>query len=127
VPEPTILVVEDEPLLLFFTIELVKEAGYQAISAENADEAILILESRADITVVITDIEMPGSMDGLKLAAAIRDRWPPVELIVISGRSQPASQDLPERGLFFSKPYDTGLLQEALHRFVKGAAPDRLK
>ncbi len=118
--------VEDEPLLLFFTIELVKEAGYEAVSAANADEAILILESRADITVVITDIEMPGSMDGLKLAAAIRDRWPPVELIVISARSQPPSKDLPERSLFFSKPYNIGHLQNALHRFVNGAAPDRL-
>jgi CheY-like chemotaxis protein len=51
----------------------------------NADEAIRILESRNDIRIVFTNIEMPGSMDGVKLAARVRDRWPPIEIILTSG------------------------------------------
>ena len=76
------LVVEDEPLSRIHALNLVEEAGYVAIEASNADEAISILEARKDIRIVFTDIDMPGSMDGLKLARAIRDRWPPIELIL---------------------------------------------
>ena len=74
------LVVEDEPLSRIHALNLVEEAGYVAIEASNADEAISILEARKDIRIVFTDIDMPGSMDGLKLARAIRHRWPPIEL-----------------------------------------------
>jgi DNA-binding NarL/FixJ family response regulator len=69
---------------------------------------------RSDIRVVITDVNMPGLMDGLKLVHAVRDRWPPVEIIVMSGKSRPNDADLPPRGMFFSKPVDDGLLRQAL-------------
>lgn len=77
--------VEDEALTRMYAVNLVEEAGYTAIEASNADEAISILESQKDIRVVFTDVDMPGSMDGLQLAHAIRDRWPPIELILTSG------------------------------------------
>ncbi|MGA9602644.1 MAG: response regulator [Methyloceanibacter sp.] len=99
------LVVEDELLSRLHAVSLVEEAGYSAIEASNADEAIAILEARKDIRVVFTDIDMPGSMDGLKLARAIRDRWPPIELILTSGHFAVRERDLPERGRFFAKPY----------------------
>jgi two-component system, response regulator PdtaR len=83
----------------------VEAAGYRVIEASNADEAIAILEARKDIRIVFTDIDMPGSMDGLRLARAIRDRWPPIELILTSGHFDVPVGDIPERGLFFSKPY----------------------
>jgi two-component system, response regulator PdtaR len=83
----------------------VEDAGYVAIEAANADEAIAILESRKDIRIVFTDIDMPGSMDGLKLARAIRHRWPPIELILTSGHFDLRQDEIPERGLFFAMPY----------------------
>ena len=76
-----------------------------AIAACDADEAVAILESRADIVLVLTDISMPGSMDGLKLAHAIRSRWPPIKIIVVSGRG--LTSELPTDIRFFAKPYQT--------------------
>jgi CheY-like chemotaxis protein len=74
-----VLVVEDEALLRLMAVTVVEDAGFKPIEASNADEAVRILESRNDIRIVFTDINMPESMDGMKLAACIRDRWPPVE------------------------------------------------
>ncbi|MFP5075782.1 response regulator [Rhizobium sp. YIM 134829] len=115
---PVVLVVEDEPLLRMMAADLVEEAGCVAIEASNADEAILLLESRGDIRIVFTDIDMPGSMDGLKLAAAIRDRWPPVEIIVTSGVSMKSADALPDRAVFFPKPYDQRMILATLHRMA---------
>jgi len=79
---PTVLVVEDETLIREFIAEELEEAGYSLVIANNADQAIAILEARQDVHLVFTDINMPGSMDGLKLAAAVRDRWPPIHIII---------------------------------------------
>ena len=80
-----VLVVEDDFLNRLHAVNLVEDAGYIAVEASNADEAITILEARKDIRIVFTDIDMPGSMDGLKLAHAIRERWPPIELFSLRG------------------------------------------
>lgn len=101
-----VLIVEDEPLLRMMAADLVEDAGFEAIEAANADEAVEILESRNDIRIVFTDIDMPGSMDGLLLAAAIRDRWPPIAVILTSGHVHASELALPNGGVFFSKPYD---------------------
>lgn len=113
-----VLVVEDEPILLLFATDVVEEAGYEAVCAANADEAIRILRSRDDIRIVFTDIRMPGSMDGMKLATFIRDRWPPIEIIVTSGHLAAAPPELPARGKFFRKPYRTQHIIDALHEFA---------
>jgi FixJ family two-component response regulator len=76
------------------------------------------LEARKDIRIVITDMDMPGSMDGLKLARAIRDRWPPIELILTSGHFDVPKSDIPERGLFFSKPYRDQEIVSALQNLL---------
>src|SRR5580704_1909478 len=91
---------------------MVEDSGFEAIEAASAEEAVRILESRKDIRIVFTDINMPESMDGMKLAACIRDRWPPVEIILTSG----AAKDIkvPERGLFFPKPYDPEVVSQAM-------------
>ncbi len=99
-------------------VETIEEAGFEVIEAANADEAIRILESRRDIRVVFTDVHMPGSMDGLKLAHAVRDRWPPIKIIVTSGRERVAAQDLPAGGRFFAKPYDPGEIKETLRAWA---------
>jgi CheY-like chemotaxis protein len=114
-----VLVVEDEPLLLGDAVDLVTEAGFEAIGVKSADEAILILESRDDIRIVFTDVNMPGSMDGIRLAHAVRHRWPPIEIIVTSGLTLANVQGLlPERGVFFPKPYTPAQVASALHRLA---------
>ena len=115
---PHVLVVEDEFFSRLHAVNLVEAAGYKAIEASNADEAIAILESRKDIRIVFTDIDMPGSMDGLKLARAVRDRWPPIELILTSGHFDVPDNKIPERGLFFSKPYRDQEIVSALQKFA---------
>jgi CheY-like chemotaxis protein len=79
-----VLVVEDEPLLRMMAVEVVEEVGFVALEAGNADEAVALLESRSDIALLFTDINMPGSMDGLKLAHAVRGRWPPIKILLVS-------------------------------------------
>ena len=100
-----VLIVEDDQLLRLFTVQMVEEAGFRALQANNADEAVAILEARSDIALLLTDINMPGSMDGLKLAHAVRHRWPPIKIIVISGRV--SEYELPTGSRFLSKPYPT--------------------
>ena len=97
---PAILIVEDEALVRLCAVRMIEDAGFEVIEAANADEAIRILESRNDIRVVFTDIHMPGSIDGLKLAHAVRNRWPPIKIIVTSGRELITEHDLPEGGRF---------------------------
>ena len=116
--ETVVLVVEDEPLLLMHALDVVEGGGFTVVAASSADEAIAVLHARSDIRIVFTDIDMPGSMDGLRLAAVVRDRWPPVELILTSGHVRPRTEDLPARGLFFSKPYDDATVVEAMKRFA---------
>ncbi|HEY2010902.1 MAG TPA: response regulator [Rhizomicrobium sp.] len=113
-----VLIVEDEPFLRFQAADIAHEAGYEVLEASNADEAIAILESRADVRIVFTDIQMPGSMDGVKLAHAIRNRWPPVAIIVTSGQVCPAGYMLPANVPFLGKPYDS----EGLTQLLKLAA-----
>jgi two-component system, response regulator PdtaR len=98
-----ILIVEDELLIRLNAVEMIEGAGFEVVEAASADEAIAILEGRLDITVVFTDIQMPGRMDGLKLAAAVRDRWPPIKIVATSGRVKLGPDDLPEGGRFFAK------------------------
>ena len=95
---PVVLLVEDELLLRMDATAMVAEAGFEVVEAGDADEAIAILESRRDIGIVFTDIQMPGSMDGLKLAHAIRGRWPPIRIVATSGLVDVGEKDLPEGG-----------------------------
>ncbi len=101
---PLVLVVEDEPILRLDTIDMVEEAGFVAVEAANADAALEILRARSGIAILLTGIDMPGSMDGIKLARTVRDRWPPIEIIIVSGHRGVPDADMPARGLFFWKP-----------------------
>jgi CheY-like chemotaxis protein len=102
---PVILIVEDEFLLRLDSAEVIESAGFEVIQAANADEAIAILTARPDIYVVFTDIQMPGSMDGLKLARYVRNRWPPIKIVATSGRVRVEDDDLPAGSVFLPKPY----------------------
>jgi CheY-like chemotaxis protein len=102
---PVILIVEDELLLRMDAAEAIENAGFKVVQAANADEAIVILKARPDIHIVFTDIQMPGSMDGLKLARFVRDRWPPIKIVATSGLVPVKDEDLPAGSVFLPKPY----------------------
>jgi DNA-binding NtrC family response regulator len=101
-----VLIVEDEMMLRMLAVDMVEHAGYTPVEAMDADEAIAILESRSDIALMCTDIEMPGSMDGLVLAYVVHERWPSIKIIVVSGKLSASSIDLPPCSKFFSKPVE---------------------
>src|SRR5580698_6974026 len=105
-PVPNVLVVEDEMILRMRAVDIVEDAGFCPIEAVNADEAISILESRSDISLLFTDIQMPGSIDGLKLAHAVHERWPSIKIILVSGQVKPTDAERPANSRYFSKPLD---------------------
>jgi CheY-like chemotaxis protein len=106
VAEPSVvLVVEDDLLLRIDAADIVRNAGFDVFEAGSADEAIAIVEANPNIHVVFTDIQMPGSMDGLKLARFVKDRWPPIKIVATSGLVIVSGKDLPAGGRFLPKPY----------------------
>ena len=113
-----VLIVEDEMLIRMGAVDLVLSAGYEALEAGDADEAICILEARQDIDLVFTDVQMPGTMDGIKLAGFIRGRWPPVKLLVASGNAIIEESSLPAGSRFFSKPYDDHAITDAMAKLL---------
>jgi two-component system, response regulator PdtaR len=117
-PSPAVLVVEDDLLLRLLAVETVEDAGLVAVEAANADEAIVILERRVDIALIFTDVDMPGTMDGLKLAHAVRRRWPPIKIIIVSGKTHLSDADLPSDTRFFSKPYSVPNMISELRSLV---------
>jgi CheY-like chemotaxis protein len=122
VKRPVVLVVEDDFLIRMHAAEMIADAGFDVVEAASADEAIAILEDRLDITVVFTDIQMPGSMDGLKLAAAIRGRWPPIKIVATSGFVNVRQDDLPGGGRFLPKPYSPEQIVRTLRELTSPTA-----
>jgi CheY-like chemotaxis protein len=119
---PVVLVVEDDILIRMNAAEMIADAGFDVVEAASADEAMVILERRLDITVVFTDVQMPGSMDGLKLAAAIRGRWPPIKIVATSGYVNVRQDDLPRGGRFLHKPYSPEQIVRTLRELIDRAA-----
>ena len=115
-----VLVVEDDFLLRMDAVLMLEEAGFDVLEAANADDAIVILEKRFDIDVVFTDIDMPnGSMNGLRLAHAVRDRWPPIKIVTTSGQLRLKDEDLPYGSKFISKPYSVKLVNETIRGLIQ--------
>jgi CheY-like chemotaxis protein len=113
-----VLIVEDEMMLRMRAVDMVEDAGYTPIEALDADEAVAILESRSDIALMCTDIQMPGSMDGLGLAHAVHARWPSIKIIVVSGQLKPAGIDLPPCSRFFGKPLEAGQMIAQMRNMI---------
>src|ERR1700690_3936685 len=107
-----VLVVEDEMMLRMRAVDMVEDAGYTPLEAANADEAVAILESRSDIALLFTDIQMPGSMDGLGLAWTVQHRCPAIKIILVSGTVELSERDRPANSRFFQKPFATKQLIE---------------
>jgi two-component sensor histidine kinase/FixJ family two-component response regulator len=119
---PNVLVVEDEMVLRMRAVDIVEDAGFKAIEAVNADEALSILESRSDISLLFSDIQMPGTMDGLKLAHAVHDRWPSIKIILVSGQVRPLDEDKPPDSRFFGKPLEMTQMIAELKEMVGAGA-----
>ena len=102
-----VLVVEDEMLLRMRAVDMVEDAGYVPVEAVDADEALTILQSRSDIALLFSDIQMPGSMSGLQLALAVHERWPRIKIILASGQLKLSQSEIPENSRFFGKPLDS--------------------
>jgi two-component sensor histidine kinase/ActR/RegA family two-component response regulator len=117
-----VLVVEDEMVLRMRTVDIVEDAGFHAVEAVNADEALSILETRSDISLLLSDIQMPGSMDGLELANAVHDRWPSIKIILVSGQVTPSDEDKPADSRFFGKPLEVKKMIAELQEMVGAGA-----
>lgn len=114
----TILIVEDEPLVSMALVDDLEIEGFVVVEAADASAAVKILESRSDIRVIITDVDMPGTMDGLMLAAAVADRWPPIRIIVVSGHRSVEITDIPDGSVFYSKPYRSAEIIETMNEML---------
>jgi DNA-binding NtrC family response regulator len=101
-----VLIVEDEMMLRMLAVDMVEDAGYAPVEAVDADEGVAILESRSDIALMCTEIQMPGSIGGLGLARTVHERWPSIKIIVMSGQLNPPNIDLPPCSRFFGKPLE---------------------
>ena len=121
-PSANVLVVEDEMVLRMRAVDIVEDAGFTAVEAVNADEALSILESRSDISLLLSDIQMPGSMDGLKLAHAVHDRWPSIKIILVSGQVKVSETDKPADSRFFGKPIEVKQMIAELQRMMGAGA-----
>ena len=105
---PIVLIVEDDMILRMRSVDIVEDAGYTPVEAVDADQAFGILRSRSDIALLFTDIQMPGSMDGLQLAHAVYERWPQLKIILVSGQLKLSSAEIPRDSRFFGKPLVSG-------------------
>ena len=103
--QPLVLVVEDEELLRLYAADLLEAHGFAVLKAENADEALKVLEQRNDVRLLFTDIQMPGALDGMDLARQVHIRWPHVLLVITSGQTAPTRAEIPDDGRFIAKPY----------------------
>lgn len=117
-PARAVLVVEDETIIRHDLMDFFEDRGFAVFEAEDADQAIDILSRHPAIQVVLTDVQMKGSMDGLRLARYVRDRYPPVVIVVVSGAVRPSVADLPDRSFFVAKPFDPRQLLSEIERFT---------
>ena len=113
-----VLVVEDEPLVRLDIADCLSDEGFDVIEAANADEAINALKANDRIRLLFTDVDMPGSMDGLKLATLASERWPPVSIIVTSGHRLVEISDIPDGSVFFAKPYSHAAIVASVREMV---------
>jgi two-component system, response regulator PdtaR len=115
-----VLVVEDETLIRLWAADLLEENGFSVLEAKDADAALKVLESRSDVKLLFTDVQMPGSLNGMELAREVHARWPHILLVITSGRERPTCAEIPDHGRFVAKPYSgeelLGQVKELLHK-----------
>ncbi len=104
---PVILVVDDEPIIRLDAVAIIEDAGFLALEAADAEEALEVMARHPEVSVLFTDINMPGPFDGLELARRVHAGWPAVQLVITSGRVAPSPEQIPDHGHFVAKPYQT--------------------
>jgi CheY-like chemotaxis protein len=114
----SVLVVEDEVLIRMGVVDDLEQAGFSVLEAGNTDEAMSILAAHPEVRAVFTDVELPGTMNGLRLAATVHELWPPIRIIVTSGRIRVGMRDLPDEALFMPKPYNNDEIVSTLRGLV---------
>jgi CheY-like chemotaxis protein len=117
-PSAAVLIVEDESLIRMDTVYMIEDAGFEVYEAGSADAAIALLELHKEICLIFTDVDMPGSMDGLKLAHYVCGRWPPVKIIVTSGHVKVIEESLPAGALSLPKPYDPAEITQKVSEMI---------
>jgi two-component system, response regulator PdtaR len=117
--QPVILLVEDEPLVRLTQMDVLREAGFWVLEAEDADEAFDILRRRGDVSVILTDVDMPGSLDGFEFSRLAAQGWPDVGVLVISGKAFPDEGDLPPSAVFIAKPVQPDALVDQLKTVMR--------
>jgi DNA-binding response OmpR family regulator len=120
--DPMIVLVEDEPSEREPIMGHLQEHGFAVEVVDNSDAALALLENRSDIQGLVTDAHVPGKIDGFELAALVRERWPRIAVVMMSGHSDASSGPIPDGGDFVSKPYLFSHLVPALNRLM-GKAP----
>lgn len=118
---PTVLLVEDEFLVRMVGADILTEAGFQVVEAANGDEALTMLQDRNDVRVLFTDIDMPGSLNGLELARMAHNRWPHIAVLIVSGKVRPGPDELPPGGHFIGKPYQPAAVVKRIHGMLRRA------
>ncbi|WP_068094599.1 response regulator [Novosphingobium rosa] len=114
----TVLVVEDETLVRLYGMDILEDAGFRVLDAGNADEAIAVLQSHDEVSLLFSDIDMPGSMNGLELAHVVHDRWPNIRLLLTSGHRQPTQDQIPDDGRFMRKPWGEQALMAKIREIL---------
>lgn len=104
---PVLLVVDDETLIRMNGVAILEDAGFKVLEAADADEAISVLEHAPEVRLMFSDVDMPGSMNGVELATAVNQRWPKIRLLLTSGHHWLADATLPDHGRFIPKPYSS--------------------
>ncbi|WP_426130444.1 response regulator [Pararhizobium sp. PWRC1-1] len=112
--EPIALVVDDEPLILMDTADMLSDEGFAVVEASNADQAYEFLDTHSSLQLLFTDVQMPGNLDGFGLARVVAERWPHICVVIASGAAVPGPGDLPGNALFISKPFTAELVHQVL-------------
>lgn len=126
---PYALVVDDDPIILMNTCDILEDAGYRSYEADTGEDAIPTLTTKAEtITLLFTDVEMPGALNGFQLARLVDERWPHIEIVVASGRIKPEDGDMPAKATFIGKPFSAEMVHDHLRKTLPdGKKPEPLK
>jgi len=127
--DPYALVVDDDAIILMNACDILEEAGFRFFEAGSGDEALALLEdSHESITLLFTDVEMPGDTDGFALARHVAQHWPDIEIVVVSGRLKPEAGAMPSKATFISKPFSAQIVHDHLRAMLPdGKKPEPLK
>lgn len=116
--QPVVLLVEDEFLVRTVQVDILREADFWVLEAQDADEAFEMLKQRPEVKVVLTDVDMPGSLDGFEFARLVAQGWPEVGVLVISGKTAPNPGDIPPTAVFAPKPLRPAALVEKIQALI---------